>query len=150
MGKSTKDAMSATKNENATTKTGSVDLMQLALAATKDNVTTRKSKKSINDNLFEMLYEQKRAMARTEIINEISFERLAGEVGEVTEEKLAKAIEDGTWESINKTVKNGLDTAVCNGKTSASFCSNKRYEDYELINEANKFSIIKKEQADKK
>lgn len=134
MGQSTKDATSATKK----------DLMQAALEATKSNVSTRKSKKSINDNLFEMLYEQKRSMARPEIINEISFERLAGEIGEVTEEKLAKAIEDGTWESINKTVKNGLDTAVCNGKTSASFCSNKLYEDYELVNEANKFSIVKK------
>jgi len=134
----------AKKSTTVKTEDNSKDLMAMALAATSKNVSTTKSRKSINDHLFEMLYKEDRAMDRKDVINEISFRRLKEEVGEVTEEKLQKAIEDGEWASINKTVKNGLDTAVCNGKTSASFCSNETYVDYELIKVSNSLSIEKK------
>lgn len=121
------------------------NLQKLALNATAKNITTKKAKKSINDHLFQMLYTESRKMQRAEIIAEISLKRLEESIGnEIDEQMLKDAIADGSFAKINKTAKNGLDTAVCSGKTTASFCSNKRYEDYELNQDADGFYIIKK------
>lgn len=120
------------------------ELMKLALDATEKNVSTAKSRKSINDQLFELLYDKSQSLTRQEIITELSLNKLKNQKGEVTEEVLKEAIEDGRFKKINKTIKNGLDTAIANGKTSASFSANKKYQNYELICENNEYTIVDK------
>ena len=130
--------------QSAQTKT---DFLAVALAATEKNVTTRKTRKSINDSMFDLLYKQKQKMTRVQLIAAISYKRYEHEVGPIDQEVAEQLSSDKEWKRINRTVKNGLDSAVCNGSTSASFCSNKTYAKYELVNEANKYYIIDKPEA---
>lgn len=119
-------------------------LMQAALEATQKNVRTKKSRKSVNDHLFEMLYTEARELDRIEILNEITFKRYEDEIEEITDENISKVLKSKDWAKIQKTAKNGIDSAVCNGSTSASFNANKNYANYELIKDGNKFAIIKR------
>jgi hypothetical protein len=123
---------------------GKKQFLQFAIEAVEKNVSTRKTKKSINDSMFDLLYNQGEKLTRQELITYISYERYENEVAEI-DDKIAKQLgTDKEWKRINKTVKNGLDTALCNGQTSASFCSNKKYDGYEIVLEANRYSIVKK------
>lgn len=121
------------------------NLLALALESTKNNVTTKKSRKSICDCLFELLFE-KDSQSKVDLIATISLERLENDVdGELTAELFSSEEIQAKFKAINKTVKNGFEAAVCNGKTSASFSANKKYADYKLMQEKNgNYSIIKK------
>ena len=121
------------------------NLEQMALEATKKNLTTKKSKLSICDHFYQMLYVDGQKLDRDKIMAKITMYRVGEQHGvKTTEKMLSESIESGEFKKLLATVKNGVDQAVCNGKTSANFVSNKRYADYELIKEGNQFSIIKK------
>lgn len=116
------------------------NLLELAMSATQKNITKgRSSRKSINDSLLELLYgKDGKPMTKLEVVGAISLERLHSEFeGEVTAKNFGSDEVQKEFKRINKTVSNGFDTAVCAGKTSASFCSNKRFENYELVKNAN-------------
>lgn len=111
---------------------------------TKKNLVKVTSKKNICDHIHELLFNQKREMTRLEIINEISEYRLKKEFPELKDDSVLNEKQIKRLDSIMITVKNGLDTAVCNGSTGSSYCSNSNYTDYELIKKGDKLSIKKK------
>lgn len=121
-------------------------LLDLAMSATKNNITTTSTRKSINDSLFEILFTGKEELSKAELIARISLERMEAKTdGELTAEIFNSEEGQKQFKAINKTVKNGFETAVCQGSTSASFCSNKRYVDYELSRLPNgNYTITKK------
>ncbi len=122
------------------------DLLSLALSATKENVTTRKTKKSVNDALFEILFTNKQKKTKTELIAMISLDRLQdAHDGELDAKTFQSEEVQEQFKAINRTVKNGFEASVCNGKTSASFSANKRFKDYTLSQDANgQWSITEK------
>ena len=122
------------------------NLLELALQATRKNVTTRKSRKSINDYLFEMLYEGKELLTKVEIISRIALSRLEDSFeGELTADVFQSDEVQEQFKKITKTVKNGFEAAICNGSTSASFSANKRFADYQIVkNEKSQYSITEK------
>ena len=79
---------------------------------------------------------------RDELIVNITMRRLEDNKPEIFE-KLLTEFNDVTSESRKAyerekiTATNGVDAAVCNGHTSASYCSNEAYKDYELIKTQN-------------
>ena len=113
------------------------NLLELAVQATKNNISkSGSSRKSISDSLFEMLYGPKsKPMTKIEVVGVISLERLQNESEtEVTTDNFNSDEIQKLFKRITKTVSNGFDTAVCAGKTTASFCSNKKYMDlYEVV-----------------
>jgi hypothetical protein len=119
-------------------------LLEQVQARTEKNVVKQTTKKNICDSIHEILFDGKQELSRVQVIGIITLERLKDIYPELndksvlTEEQLKKV------NSINITVKNGLDTAVCNGSTSSSYCSNPNYQDYKLVKTGSKLKIIKK------
>jgi len=144
--------MATTKKVN--NKNNEVSILDMAMNATKDNITTTRRKKSILDMLFSRIYDESNPkvgnpMKKTDLIGRMSLERLELEFEDLDEKLTPEAFQtDETqklFASINKTVKNGFETAVCNGSTQASFNSNKRYKDYELMKlEDGTYTIVNK------
>lgn len=127
--------------------TNKVSLLEMAMSATKENIVKGTRRKSINDSLFELLFTNGEVLTKQEIIARISLERLEAQMGaeELTPELFGSDEVQDVFAKINKTVKNGFETAVCAGKTSASFQSNKRYSDYRLLKTAQgEYSIVEK------
>jgi hypothetical protein len=119
-------------------------LLEQVQARTEKNVVKQTTKKNICDSIHEILFDGKQELSRVQVIGIITLERLKDIYPELndksvlTEEQLKKV------NSINITVKNGLDTAVCNGSTSSSYCSNPNYQDYKLVKTGSKLKIVKK------
>lgn len=121
-----------------------LSLLEQVQEKTRKNLSST-AKKNTCDMLHEILYVGKQELERDRIIGLMVFERLKMEFDgfekqtELTDDQIKRI------KSLEVTVKNGLDTAVCNGSTSSSYCSNPNYQDYELIKNGNKLSIIKKD-----
>lgn len=119
-------------------------LLEQVQQRTQQNVVKSSTKKNICDSIHEILYEGKKELRRVEVIGLITLERLKEvypklkDTDELTDEQIKKL------DSINITVKNGLDTAVCNGSTPSSYCSNPNYEKFKLIKTGDKLKIVDK------
>jgi hypothetical protein len=124
-----------------------LSLLEQVQERTKKNIVKVGTKKNICDSLHEILFDGKQELRRVDIIAMITLERLKEEFpklkddDQLTDEQLKRI------NSLNITVKNGLDTAVCNGSTSSSYCSNETYANFELIKTGDKLKIIEKPKA---
>lgn len=119
-------------------------LLEQIQERTQKNIVKSTTKKNMCDSIHEILFDGKQELDRIHIIGIVTMERLKDmypelkEGDKLTDEQLKKI------NSINITVKNGLDTAVCNGQTSSSYCSNPTYKDFELIKTGSKLKIVKR------
>jgi hypothetical protein len=121
-----------------------LNLLQQVQLRTQKNIVKQTTKKNVCDSLHEILFDQKQELSRIDIIGIITEDRLLQEFPELNENSVLTDEQLKRIDSINITVKNGLDTAVCNGSTSSSYCSNPNYKDYKLIKNGSKLKIVKK------
>ena len=119
-------------------------LLEQVQLRTEKNIVKQTSKKNICDSIHEILYDGKQELSRIQIIGMITLERLKDEFPDLNEKSVLTEDQLKRINSINITVKNGLDTAVCNGSTSSSYCSNPNYQDYKLVKNGSKLKIVKK------
>lgn len=130
------------------------NLMEMALAATQENVVKRSNKESVNESLYRILYEGKEKLTRTQLIARISLDRLINELGEEEVQKIAtkdKEQFNELMKKTNKTVKNGLDTSWSHSNNNSSFHNNPKYKNlsFEEI-EGGKLQIVDKDTKSKK
>lgn len=124
------------KNSNSNSSLKN-DLLTLALKA--NEKTARKSKKNVCDYMHEIIFEQNNQnINRSDLVVQITLLRIkdnSPELYEALQDKFAdiESDERKAYEAEKITVTNGVDAAVCNGHTSASYCSNEKYADFELI-----------------
>lgn len=109
------------------------NLLEMAINATEQNLVKKTSKKSINDMLVKLLFDEKKVLTKLQIIGHISYDRLLKSNDEKELEKLSKDDLFKLLKPIQITVKNGFEASVCNGQNNASFSYNKKYDKYELI-----------------
>lgn len=121
-----------------------MNLLEQVTNRTKKNIVKSTSKKNICDSIHEILYVGKKKLDRVEVIGIITLERLKEEFPKLTDKTELTDEHVKRIKSINITVKNGLDTAVCNGSTSSSYCSNAKYSKFQLVKDGSKLSIIDK------
>lgn len=118
-------------------------LQELALAQTRNNITTTSSRKSISDSLVELIKDN--PMTKVDIVSAITLDRLQESSSvEINADNFMDDDVQKKFSSINKTVSNGFDTAVCNGKTNASFSFNEKYNQYTLVKDKGMYSIVDK------
>lgn len=123
-----------------------LNLSELALEATKNNVVKATKKECVNDALLRILFADGKKLTRIELISQISLDRLVTEHGEETLTKLATtkvADFNKLMLATNKTVKNGLDTSISNSNNNSSFSYNEKYADYKLELVQGKYQITK-------
>lgn len=127
------------------------ELLNLAINATAKNVSTKKtSKKSVNDCLYEILFENDTKKTKSELIAEISLERLQAIHEKLDAKKFATEEVQSEFSKINVTVKNGFEAAICKGHTNASFNYNPKFDKYtfrktsEFKNNESLFEVVLK------
>lgn len=103
---------------------------------------SKKSTKSFNTNdwLLENLLD--REVERHEVINEIIVARIKH--SNIDIEKMEDEERGELIDKLYKTSKNGLDTSVSDSNNNSSFSYNEKYNDYKLIKNGSKISIVKK------
>lgn len=119
-------------------------LLSQVIEKTRSNIVKVSTKKNICDSLHELLFEQKQELRRTDIIALITLERLKEEYPDLKDDSVLTPEQIKRVNSLNITVKNGLDTAVCKGSTSSSYCSNEKYAKFELVKTGDKLKIIER------
>ena len=120
------------------------NLLSQVLERTQKNVQTKTTKKNVCDSLHELL-SNKQPIDRQELIGLITYERIKDEFPQLDENSKLTDEQLKRIDSINITVKNGIDTAVCSGKTPSSYNSNPKYnKTWKLIKDGSMISIVKK------
>jgi hypothetical protein len=136
------------------------DLLSMAMEATKQNVVKSTRKENINEALMRRLYHSGEKWTRLQLINALTVDRLANELGEEETGRLLKDLKAGKqtkeveefrkkFNKTNMTVKNGIDTSVSHSQNNSSFHYNPKYKDYKLEEVAGKWQITKRENAKK-
>lgn len=131
------------------------DLLNMAMDATKENVVKSTRKENINEALMRRLYHNGEKWTRLELINALTVDRLANELGEeetgkmlkdLKADKQTKEVEEfrKKFNKTNMTVKNGIDTSVSNAQNNSSFSYNPKYKEYKLEEVAGKWQITAK------
>lgn len=128
-------------------KTLNIDLLKIALEISKsDDTIIRKSTKfNINNRILEILFNQKRKLSKTEIIVELSLERLDFKFkNKLTKEMFLTDEVQKEFKSIKTTVQNGFEQSYSKGQNNASFHYNEKFNEYKLTrDEDNIFTIVK-------
>jgi hypothetical protein len=117
-------------------------LLEQVQKRTEQNVVKSTIKKNICDSIHEILYDSKQELSRVEVIGIITLERLKEVYPKLKDSDVLTDEQIKKIDSINTTVKNGLDTAVCNGSTPSSYCSNPNYDKFRLVKTGNKLKIV--------
>jgi hypothetical protein len=120
------------------------NLLEQVLERTTKNIVKSSTKKNMCDSIHEILFDGKVELERIQIIGMVTLERLMEEFPKMKDSDTLTDEQLKRINSINITVKNGLDTAVCQGSTSSSYCSNPNYSEYKLVKNGSKLSIVKK------
>ena len=118
-----------------------LNLQELSLKTTKENVVKSSKKESVNESLKRILFEGGEKLTRIELISRISLDRL---ISEHSEEKLQKMTEiefKNLIKPVSKTVKNGLDTSISDSNNNSSFSYNDKYSHLEMKQVSGKFQI---------
>lgn len=119
------------------------DLLAMTAEIVNSSMTSKSSRKSMNDFLLEVLLNVKKPMTKKDIVAKIAYLRLLDKNTEdyyknLDQDKLQKLLAAEI-----KTTNNGFDTATCNGKTNSSFTFNEAYSKYDLVKHPNKTYEIK-------
>ena len=109
-----------------------LNLNELALKATQKNVVKSTKKESVNESLVRILFDDAKKLTRTQLISQISLDRLIAEHTEPALEKMTEAEFEALIIPVNKTVKNGLDTSISHSNNNSSFSYNDKYSHLEL------------------
>lgn len=128
-------------------KTVNTDLLKVALEISKnDDTIIRKSTKfNINNRLVDILCNQKRKLSKTQIIVELSLERLDFKFkNKLTKEMFLTDEVQKEFKSIKMTVQNGFEQSYSKGQNNASFHYNEKFNGYKLNrDEDDIFTIVK-------
>lgn len=122
------------------------NLLEQVQKRTQENIVKKATKKNICDSMHEILFDGKQELSRVDIIAMITVERLKEIYPNLKDSDTLNDEQIRKVNSINITVKNGLDTAVCNGSTSSSYCSNPKYKNYKLVKTGDKLKIVERKQ----
>ena len=118
-----------------------LNLNELALKATQKNVVKSSKKESVNESLVRILLDDAKKLTRTQLISQISLDRLIAEHTKPALEKMTEAEFKSLITPVNKTVKNGLDTSISHSNNNSSFSYNDKYSHLELNEVAGLWTI---------
>jgi len=121
-----------------------LNLRELSLKTTKENVVKSSKKESVNESLKRILFDGGEKLTRIELISRISLDRLISEHSEEKLQKLTEVEFKKLIQPVSKTVKNGVDTSVSNSNNNSSFSYNDKYSNLEMKVVSGKFQITKK------
>jgi len=121
-----------------------LNLRELSLKTTKENVVKSSKKESVNESLKRILFDGGEKLTRIELISRISLDRLISEHSEEKLQKLTEVEFKKLIQPVSKTVKNGVDTSVSDSNNNSSFSYNDKYSNLEMKVVSGKFQITKK------
>lgn len=119
------------------------DLLAMTSEIVNNSMTSKSSRKSMNDYLLETLLDIKKPLTKAEVVAIIALARMLDKNSQEYYNSLSEAEVRKIMTAEIKTTSNGFDTATCNGKTNSSFSFNKDYSKYTLIKHTNKTYEIK-------
>lgn len=121
-----------------------LSLLELVQKRTNENLKV-KSTKNTCDFLHDYLVDQMKSKkcTRKDVYMNLLLNRLKYEFN-LKDDSVLTDEQEQRLNELEVTVKNGLDTAVCNGKTPSSYNSNPKYSEYELIKRGETLQIVKK------
>lgn len=119
-----------------------LNLMAMASEITKTTTSKASAKMSISDYLLQELFTKEQRLDKSKLQQIIAVDRIESKFEPSELEKMPEADLRKLMKQELTTVGNGIDTAVCAGKTNASFSFNPKYSEYKLIKHSDKtFSI---------
>ena len=124
----------------------------------KNIVKSRKSKKSVNDFIMELMIDGK-PIERIQLNMQIALKRIELSDESITEKMLIDAFETASNEKLTMsdeqqevinvyqkyytTAKNGVDQSVARGQQKSNFCNSEYSAEYDLIKVGSKLKLVK-------